>query len=1122
MLIGFFNQFSFGQEVNWVKKIGGKSIDNGSSLTFDSQDNLYYSGNFLDTVDFDLGPSQYNLIDKGVVYNYPDLFISKVDADCNFIWAKSIESTGTSRGGNHISHGEILISGKFIYIVGRFFGTFDFDPSANIASLTSTIYYKYDGFILKLDLDGNFQWVKQLKGDSNKSVVSIDDDQSGNLYVTGFFAASVDFDFGSGTNVLQAYDYDTYILKMKPDGTTVWAKQLKGRTTGNSSSKLKIDDLGNIYIFGQFTGLTDFDPGAGASNLNSNGEFDIYLLKLNPLGNFLWVRSYGGIDNDYAESFDINKDGDVYCISEFYDQTQVNLKSGTKILYSFGTSDVIVTKYNSIGDLLWANNFGGKDADIGADIKIDSYNKKLFITGHFNDTADFYYTSGGRRIVSKGDFDVYYLTLGYDGEFICVNATGGSWYDFSSNLALNSKRDLFSIGTFNNTIDFGFGNGSNSITSNGSSDAFLLKFKNCAQKSSIDKISACDSVKWIDGLTYYSDNNSAKISFNNINCCDSTVFLDLKIYKHETLKVDLTVCDSISFNSHSFSQSGKYFLKSSNIYGCDSIIELNLIVHPSKITDIKLTSCEPITWNNVQYTKSGDFIQFNNTSKGCDSTVILHLTIDSIVQNHQRIQSCDQYTWNNITYKQSGTYRDSSTSLQGCDSITTLDLIINNSSNSTTSIRSCDTYTWNGNTYTNSGTYTFKTQNAQGCDSTATLDLQIDKSSIALQSATSCDSLLWNGTVYTTSGIYTHKTQNTSGCDSTITLNLSIQKSDTTVLQQKACDGYNWNGKTYTQSGLYQDKMQNIHGCDSIIHLQLTINKSNTVDLQYSVCDSLNFLGKTLNTSGHYSFTIPNTQGCDSIINLSLNISSQHYKDSVSNCGSYVWPINGRSYDSSGVYVERYSNAAGCDSMYVLNLKVNKNYEIKEQAEVCKEYLWPVNKQVYTHSGLYRYPFKSSQGCDSILSLDLRINPEFKQIDTVITTSEYLWPVNKQIYPSSGSYEEDYTSSNGCDSIHLLLLTINKEVSIYYPNVINPGGINEWFTIFVYGGVDQIKELSIYDRWGSLVWQKESFPPNELQQGWNGLFKGQKALPGVYVWKAEIELQDGRIIMENGDVTVLR
>ncbi|MFN8330651.1 MAG: hypothetical protein U0T81_05445 [Saprospiraceae bacterium] len=60
------------------------------------------------------------------------------------------------------------------------------------------------------------------------------------------------------------------------------------------------------------------------------------------------------------------------------------------------------------------------------------------------------------------------------------------------------------------------------------------------------------------------------------------------------------------------------------------------------------------------------------------------------------------------------------------------------------------------------------------------------------------------------------------------------------------------------------------------------------------------------------------------------------------------------------------------------------------------------------------------------------------------------------------------------------------------PNVIHPGGINEWFSIFVYGGAAQIKELSIYDRWGSLVWQKQSFPPNELQQGMEWTVQGPR------------------------------
>ena len=128
----------------------------------------------------------------------------------------------------------------------------------------------------------------------------------------------------------------------------------------------------------------------------------------------------------------------------------------------------------------------------------------------------------------------------------------------------------------------------------------------------------------------------------------------------------------------------------------------------------------------------------------------------------------------------------------------------------------------------------------------------------------------------------------------------------------------------------------------------------------------------------------------------------------------------------------------------------------------------------------------------------------------------------KKTYPTSGTYKEIHSTKEGCDSIHLLLLSINKDVSIYYPNIIHPGGLNSYFTIYVYGASATIKTLSIYDRWGERIWQKHNFPPNELQQGWDGKFKDQDVMPGVYVWHAELLLRDVSVIVEKGDVTVMR
>ncbi len=632
--------------------------------------------------------------------------------------------------------------------------------------------------------------------------------------------------------------------------------------------------------------------------------------------------------------------------------------------------------------------------------------------------------------------------------------------------------------------------------------------------------SSCDSLRVIDTVFF----NSGKKTWplNTASGCDSTVIAFVEIRNSSMNNSTISTCDSIAWNNQIIKTSGTYTQRSTNANGCDSTNTLNLTINNSKLENQITTTCGSYTWNNTTYTQSGSYTYQTQTASGCDSTITLQLTIDTIIREQATINTCNSYNWNGILITQDGIYIDTFQSIKGCDSIITLELTINQTTQSTNKMTSCDSIMWNGKTYNQSGTYNFISQNAEGCDSIATLNLIINQSTNSTTNMTACDSLVWNNNVYKQSGTYQFSTLNASGCDSIATLKLIINPSNQIHIQQTACNSYTWNGTTYTQSGTYNYKTINSTGCDSIITLDLNIIPSSIKDTSITICDSITFLNKTLNANGNYTFTLQNTQGCDSVINLNLNINSQHYRSNVSTCGSYQWNVNGTTYDSSGMYIAKYTNHSACDSTYLLDLIIHKNYEIKEKAEVCNEYFWPVNKVLYTQSGDYIYPLKTNYGCDSIIKLNLLVNPEFQHADTVITTDAYTWPVNQKTYPTSGTYKEIYQTQNGCDSIHLLLLSINKDVSIYYPNIIHPGGLNSYFTIYVYGASANIKTLSIYDRWGERIWQKQNFPPNELQQGWDGKYKDQDVMPGVYVWHAEIVLKDGSVIVEKGDVTVVR
>lgn len=76
-----------------------------------------------------------------------------------------------------------------------------------------------------------------------------------------------------------------------------WAKSIGGILYENSMD-IALDNEGNIYACGQFEGTIDFDPGPGVSNLTSKGFTDIFVLKLDSAGNFLWAKSMGGSSND--------------------------------------------------------------------------------------------------------------------------------------------------------------------------------------------------------------------------------------------------------------------------------------------------------------------------------------------------------------------------------------------------------------------------------------------------------------------------------------------------------------------------------------------------------------------------------------------------------------------------------------------------------------------------------------------------------------------------------------------------------------------------------------------------------------------------------------------------------
>jgi hypothetical protein len=315
-------------------------------------------------------------------------------------------------------------------------------------------------------------WAKRMGGNGDDRSFAMAVDAAGNVYTTGNFEATADFDPGPGTyNLTPASFSDMFISKLDASGNFVWAKNI-GAADGYS---ITLDGSGNIYITGRFEGGGDFDPGAGTSNLSSAGTYDVFVLKLDASGNFVWTRNMGGTSADIARDIAVDASGNVYTTGIFGGTADFDPGAATFNLTSSGGDDIFISKLDAAGNFVWAGSMGGSSQfDRGTSLVLDA-SGNIYLAGNFEGTADFDPGAGVSNLTATGGTDIFIARLNASGNLLWVKGIGGTADDVANEIKLDASGNLYITGDFGNTVDFDPGAGSFSLSSAGAADIFVLK-----------------------------------------------------------------------------------------------------------------------------------------------------------------------------------------------------------------------------------------------------------------------------------------------------------------------------------------------------------------------------------------------------------------------------------------------------------------------------------------------------------------------------------------------------------------------------------------------------------------------------------------------------------------------
>jgi len=442
---------SISQTVNWTQTFSPAepnpdANESGKYIAVSNNNEIYFTGIYSDTIDFDYGTGVTNLIADGA-----EGFIIKLNSNGVLQWAGKFEGTGyftpdditTDNDGN-------------IVMIGTYFYTVDVDPGISVTNMVSNNSKQVA--LLKINNSGDLIWAKQIGSNiTSERCYALKTDSFNNILVMGNFSNQIDADPDTSSQIIDAgISTQLFILKLNPNGQLNWVYHTSGEYNSYiKGQKLVVDNSGSIYATGWFRDSIAFDPNDSISTLIGLGFSDIFILKLSSLGNLEWVQAIGSnyqFANEQGAGIVLDNTSSIYITGTF--RGIVDFDNGPAInqLYSNTSESPFILKLDTNGAYIWAKCLLSSYLGRGTDLELDCANN-IVICGMFQGTIDFDPSANNLNATSAVR-DGFIGKYSNNGNLMWAYKVGGVSNDEYISVIRDSDWNFYSSGYFYNEVDF--------------------------------------------------------------------------------------------------------------------------------------------------------------------------------------------------------------------------------------------------------------------------------------------------------------------------------------------------------------------------------------------------------------------------------------------------------------------------------------------------------------------------------------------------------------------------------------------------------------------------------------------------------------------------------------------